>query len=106
MLYIKSGLTTWSFKEPTDHNIVKIFDNGRILNVGTKITLTLARPLNVITNWPTFLRDVVGKEVEVTDYGVGSFNMVVSDESNLTSDMATIVGYLTTHDTRGVINVF
>ena len=98
MVILDTGSTQYQLKQQNQEVTRDIlFDNGRALNAGQKISLTLNRPQCATYSWHLLLQDVVGKQCTLTGFG----DIVVTDETSINGDELMLVAYLVSHDTRG-----
>ena len=94
---------THTFRMASEFTADTMFTNGKYLNIGTKYSLPLSRPLEVVGDWQLVLKALIGTQQVVTNLFAAPFNVFITDESTLTSEGMDLVFYALDYDTRGQI---
>ena len=92
---------THSFRVADSYDLETEFGNGTYLNAGSKYSLQLGRPLDLVGDWQLELRALVGTKQLVTNLLPSPFEAFITDETSLDSEGISLVFYSLDHDTRG-----
>ena len=92
---------THSFRVADSYDLETEFGNGTYLNAGSKYSLQLGRPLDLVGDWQLELRALVGTKQLVTNLLPNPFEAFITDETSLDSEGISLVFYSLEHDTRG-----
>lgn len=84
-------------------SITTEFNNGRYLNAGVKIAVSLAKEQCWVEGWHSFSALIMGRVIEITDLLTSPFEAVVCDETTQDENFLHLVCYVISHDTEGVI---
>ena len=84
-------------------NITTEFRNGRYLNAGNKIAVSLAKDQCWVVGWHSFSSLIIGRLILVTGLLKTPFEAIVCDETTQDENFLHLVCYVESYDMEGII---